>query len=104
MLLLDSIEGCKFEFAFTKPRHNHTLTQLPVATEKQMIVDCPLLDANQCDCRHATGKEYSGRFKNCSINCLWMDGKAWKVGLWGDITHLSGIGVQAEAFGGGNTG
>ena len=55
-------------------------------------------------CRHACGREYSGRFKNCAINCLWVDGKQWKLGLWGDVSHLDGIGVQAEAFGGGHGG
>jgi len=56
--------------------------------------------------RHATGREYNGKFENCAINVLWIDSGAWKTGVWGDLLHLeqSGVVVQAEAFGGGTAG
>ena len=54
--------------------------------------------------RHASGREYAGKFRNCAINTLWRDGTKWKIGFWGDISHLDGVGVQAEAFGGGKGG
>ena len=55
-------------------------------------------------CRHTSSREYAGKFRNCAINTLWRDGNSWKLGFWGDTSHLDGVGVQAEAFGGGKGG
>ena len=54
-----------------------------------------------CQCRHVRGHEYKGKFSNCALNTLWIDGGTWTLGVWGDIAHLNGVGAQTEAFGGG---